>query len=91
MPPKKRKPIKENALKSRYLGIAIERAKEGRETFRVPRKLFETYVVLPYGAPMKDALWENIIAFSRRYYVITRERLVPALLIHSRHYHVNFE
>ena len=31
---------------------------------------------------MKDALWENIIAFYRRYYVITRERLVPALLIH---------
>ena len=37
---------------------------------------------MPYGAPMKDALWENIIAFSRRFYVITRERLVPALLIH---------
>ena len=85
MPAKKRKPIKEYALKSRYLGITIERAKEGRKTFRVLRRLFEIYEVLPYGAPMKDALWENIIAFSRRYYVITRERLVPALLI----YHLN--
>ena len=82
MPAKKRKPIKEYALKSRYLGITIERAKEGRKTFRVLRRLFEIYVVMPYGAPMKDALWENIIASSRRFYVITRERLVPALLIH---------
>ena len=82
MPPKKRKPIKQYALKSRYLGITIERAKEGRKTFRVLRRLFETYVLLPYGAPMKDVLWENIIAFSKRYYMITRERVVPPLLIH---------